>query len=218
MQIKYPWMILRALPGDMNLIPSYKAGSKRERQKIAEYNAALAELITQYDAGRLSQTEFEDQVKELTAIFLLIAYLIGAGLKDARDIPDSAKRVIGEQIGYLPASAATLRKAIDAGEYDTSQDGTPPKNLGKKILLWGGVLATIFQFGKLYLDNSKFRWDYGDTEHCDDCQRLNGQIHTGKQWRESGWYPKARHLSCNGYHCQCRFIQVPNNTPTRGNF
>lgn len=53
-----------------------------------------------------------------------------------------------------------------------------------------------------------YEWRYGDTEHCSDCLRLNGQRHTYSAWRDAGWLPKRKNLECKGYNCQCNLIPV----------
>jgi hypothetical protein len=62
------------------------------------------------------------------------------------------------------------------------------------------------------------RWEYGETEHCSDCLRLHGQVHTRAEWRESGWRPQGLNLFCTGRHCQCELVPAGFEGPGRGEF
>ncbi len=53
-----------------------------------------------------------------------------------------------------------------------------------------------------------YEWVYGDTEHCADCQRLNGQKHRMSEWMDSGWLPKSSELECHGDNCSCELVKA----------
>jgi hypothetical protein len=58
--------------------------------------------------------------------------------------------------------------------------------------------ARMWFGGKIPLE-----WVVGPTEHCTDCERLNGIVATADQWRQSGHRPQSRALECGGWRCQC---------------
>jgi hypothetical protein len=52
-----------------------------------------------------------------------------------------------------------------------------------------------------------FMWVYDPRkEHCKDCLRLNGQIHTMKEYLKKGILPQSPRLACNGYNCGCSLV------------
>jgi hypothetical protein len=46
-------------------------------------------------------------------------------------------------------------------------------------------------------------------EHCDTCRRMNGQIHSMKEYLKTGIVPQSESLDCNGYQCGCQLVKVP---------
>jgi len=54
--------------------------------------------------------------------------------------------------------------------------------------------------------DQKLMWVYGDTEHCEDCLRLNGRVYRASIWEKYNLRPRMQTLSCHGYNCQCRFV------------
>lgn len=55
----------------------------------------------------------------------------------------------------------------------------------------------------------RFRWEYGDTQHCETCAALNGTVATGQQWTDSPYQPQSPPndaLECGGWRCQCRLV------------
>ncbi len=62
-----------------------------------------------------------------------------------------------------------------------------------RAIAWANKsLEAFYQAGLLSADrNGLYEWKYGDTEHCDDCRRLNGQRHRLKEWHAKGWLTKV---------------------------
>lgn len=73
---------------------------------------------------------------------------------------------------------------------------------------WNSRLAYFTMLGTLYSADSedRFTWHYGDTEHCGDCEELNGVTKTAAEWIEDGRVPKGTMLECRGYYCQCEVV------------
>lgn len=90
-------------------------------------------------------------------------------------------------------------------------------NVDHRVTMWGKSLQAFLDSGRVKADaNGMFLWEVGNTEHCPDCLRLNGQVHRMKTWYASGWLPRASLLSCKGYKCQCRLVKT--NLKARGRF
>lgn len=50
-------------------------------------------------------------------------------------------------------------------------------------------------------------WIYGDTDHCETCERLNGIVAFAREWESLGVSPQNPPnpvLQCGGWRCQCR--------------
>jgi hypothetical protein len=101
-------------------------------------------------------------------------------------------------------------------------------------LLWGKSLQLFYDEGLLGAsdrrrtipvigvplvagDKQRYIWQIGNTEqHCEDCLRLNGQVHTMKEWKQANWLPKTNRLACKGFRCDCSLI--PTDLETKGAF
>lgn len=79
-----------------------------------------------------------------------------------------------------------------------------PANADARASLWGKSLQAFDDAGMYSANkNGNFVWRYGDAEHCPDCLRLNGQVHRIRNWKASGFMPRANKLKCQGYNCKC---------------
>lgn len=133
----------------------------------------------------------------------------GGVFVDELDSDDEAdyRRVVVDQSGYISSFSDDLyvKKAITMN------------NLDSRVNLWGKSLQAFVDSGQVAANaNGMFEWQYGMTEHCPDCLRLNGQIHRMKSWYASGWLPRASTLSCKGFNCACTLVKT--NLKARGRF
>lgn len=58
---------------------------------------------------------------------------------------------------------------------------------------------------KLLGDN--LEWEYGDADHCETCEALNGIIASADDWIAAGVQPQQPPndaLTCGGWHCDCK--------------
>lgn len=56
--------------------------------------------------------------------------------------------------------------------------------------------------------DKKYKWVFGDTEHCGDCEKLNGRIYRASVWQKYDIYPRHPQLACGGFRCQCEFQET----------
>jgi len=99
------------------------------------------------------------------------------------------------------------------------KEGLSETEIENRAIVWANkALEPIYQEGLLTADkNGMYQWKLGATEqHCNDCQRLNGQVHRLKQWYSKGWTPKSDRLECSGFNCDCSFERTTE--PARGRF
>ncbi len=120
------------------------------------------------------------------------------------------------------ATEAADRLAVDVYDnrlFDRQPDmsTTPQERRSSRVALWVGTALGLYALGQMFRpDDPNLQWRVGPTEHCGDCLRLDGQIHTASEWRASGWQPQGRNLECHGYRCQCGLYET--NESPQGNF
>jgi hypothetical protein len=198
--------------------------------ELDDYQSQIDELAEQANNGEIEQEEFEEILMTLTLAILTLAMLRGTEVEDgsleAREIgsrvltdqsiledalPPDALALLNEEINGSLSS--TLPENISSGQYQDNAEG-----LLSRLGMWGITAAGIYLFGQWIgqLDLF-FIWRRGPTlDPCNDCLRLDGQVHTGREWRASGWRPRGRNLDCTGRHCLCNSSRT--SLPVSGNF
>lgn len=118
---------------------------------------------------------------------------VDGGADDA-DLGTIAK-LVSKQTGYVASLADEVYS--ESGISDDLAANKP-------AMWWNKSINPFYTEGLVSADrNGMYEWVYGDTEHCEDCKRLNGQLHRLKDWYNKGWLPQASHLACKGYNCKC---------------
>lgn len=86
--------------------------------------------------------------------------------------------------------------------------GEPIEPFRARVDLWANRYNDVVNEAKLLTKpEDRYRWVYGDTEHCETCAHLNGIVATATQWADSGYipgHPPNNRLECGGWRCQCR--------------
>ena len=183
---------------------------------MAEYQSDLDRLTERAIDGDIDQESFEEEMAAIVAALLLAAFLRGSG-RSENDLTAELRRRIDAEIRVNLAAVSGYANDIYAGRYGHDRlgvDGAERRNT-----LWVGMLAGMFALGQTRVRDAEqvyYRWQVGDTEHCPDCLRLNGQVHTAEEWARSGWHPRGGNLQCGGFRCQCAYIQTSG--PSRGGF
>jgi hypothetical protein len=104
-----------------------------------------------------------------------------------------------EQVDYVAGVFDWLKEQRDA--ETVTEDA-----IRARVEQWCQSLDATFGEGKLRGDkNQVLVWRYGDTDHCETCQRLNGQRHTAKWYIARDYIPgkAGAAMLCGGYRCQC---------------
>ena len=180
----------------------------------SDYEAQLSELAQSANGGEIQQDDFEDEAKAIVAALILLAFLRGSEM-DEEDLSGELRAMIDGEIAVNQEAIDNFSADIYAGRYQADKLGD--EGLSNRLGLWVSTLAGAYAVGQIHrLDNPRFVWRVGPTEHCGDCLRLNGQVHTAEQWRNSGWTPKGRNLECHGYRCQCSLQETTESV--RGSF
>lgn len=164
-------------------------------------------LITQLEEETIDRDSFVNRVTIAARNAIIAAYLLGAGVDTYDDLSLDDREAIEKSVDIHEKSAESLADDISAGVYNPEQNPNAVQSKDSRLALWLLALSGVFAVSQLSggEDDDLVGWQYGPTDHCEDCVRLNGQVHTRKAWRESGWHPRAFHLACHGYWCQCRW-------------
>lgn len=220
---------------------------RQVEEELALYQDQLDLISEQANTGEIDQADYEDRLEALTIAMLVLAMARGiegeneaerllvdsallileddtfeamdAGLINLTDqqllldaFPADAVNAINEEVdGSLQSNIAV---DIYAGQYDENAQG-----LLSRLTMWTATATGLYYLGRMIgKPEQLYEWRLGATiDHCDDCQRLNGQVHTGAEWRASGYRPQGRNLACTGRHCKCG-IYESSATQTSGNF
>jgi hypothetical protein len=113
-------------------------------------------------------------------------------------------------------NADYMRIFVDQSQYvpNLGQDALVKKtitqsNLYSRANMWGKSLQAFLDGGMTNANkNAMYEWRYGLTEHCDDCLRLNGQVHRIRNWKARGLLPRASKLKCKGFNCKCQLVRT----------
>jgi len=199
------------------------ANDDRDTIKTAFANTEAALAVKAIQATRL---DFENALEDLLAEIMAggitksrarVAFmnLIDVhGNKAARDgfadggvdaEPDADEQaeidtLIREQRQYVNSLLSTL--------YSDEDSITAAMAEQKPSMWFNKSIYPIYTLALGLADrNGMYEWVYGPTEHCDDCQRLNGQRHRMKDWTRRRLLPKADTLECKGFNCKCNLVR-----------
>lgn len=99
---------------------------------------------------------------------------------------------------------------IDTLKQDVYSQSITQSQVPLRADMWSNKsLTDVYNMGLSSADrDGMYMWVYGDTEHCDDCARLNGQTHRYSEWYSRNWLPQSDKLACHGFLCKCRLIKT----------
>ena len=196
---------------------------------LLEYERELQALTEEAVTGQIDKPEFEQRMREIVFAALLLAFLRGHGGNED-ELASSAQAAFRAQRNRANESIADLSNDIYNLDRYAERDGRRPQTEAQglerafgRVILWVSALAGVYALGLLHKPREAgqpiiyYQWQLGRTsQHCSDCLRLNGQVHTQEEWLASGWQPQGRNLECGGWNCDCRLVRVDG--PSRGSF
>lgn len=167
-----------------------------------DFEGDFADAISAAQDDDMSRSRFGIVARALITRYGRQAYTDGleeGGVEDGMSDDDRSvfNSLIAEQSSYVTDFADRL--------FDGSQ-ATPEA----RSSAWFSKSVYPFYLAGLQSADTDglYEWVYGDTEHCADCQRLNGQKHRMSDWMESGWLPKSSELECHGDNCSCELVKT----------
>lgn len=206
-------------------------GNKEADDKIKSYQAELAALTALALAGDIDEDAFAAEMERVVFAMILLMFLLAGGSTDTPGAADD----LNEQRQIAKNSIRLLTDDIYNGRYSAREKAAPgrPAQTGEegeqklltRLILWTFTAASIYTIGQLFAgevlvketgqrEEPRYKWQYGDTEHCTDCLALNDVVLTASEWRRIGIRPQSPDLECGGWRCKCRF--VPTDEPSVG--
>jgi hypothetical protein len=211
--------------------------------ELNDYQDQINELSRQANEGEIGEQEYQTRLDSLTIAVLALALTRGIGEQNAAQetLTEAALSVLdGENIQEsmavltdqalldeaFPEDAlgalvedvdGSLQSTLTADIFNGVYTGRA-QNLLERLTMWGLTAQGLFSFGRMIGNPDQlFQWRRGNTKDaCEDCLRLDNQVHTGAEWRASGWRPQGRNLECTGHNCRCGVFEV--DLPAAGDF
>lgn len=186
-----------------NHIKAQKDISDTQTAFIQRFNAMLSDARD----GAMNRTRAGTLIRGLIRTFGGRAY--GDGMEDG-GVPRS-KMDDGDNNAIARLIATQSQYVSNLTDVLFNQDGiTDAQAAGKAVMWFNKSINPFFDGGRMSANaNGMYEFKVGNTEHCDDCLALNGQIHRLKEFIQSGWHPKSSRLQCKGYRCECELVKRP---------
>jgi hypothetical protein len=193
-------------------------GIEAANEELLQFSASMQLLAEQAAKGEIDRDRYEQELAALIMAISVSLYL-AASEKSYRELDTADFLVIRDYQQVALDSIDNLSEDLyERRFFDPETGDIRLPALGQRLSLWvlGALgLANIAQ--ALGHPEERYEWVLGATvQHCDDCARLNGQVHTGDEWKRSGFMPQGRNLKCGGWHCDCKLMRT--NRPTQGGF
>lgn len=200
---------LEAKPSD-NIPPAPEVANVEEKAKTAQstrldFEGEFEDLVTAAREGNITKARFRIALRSMLRKFINRHY--GDGLEDG-----------GVDRNELSSKdRSTIRRLIlDATPHvrrfsDEIYNGISAAMATSRIANWyNGSLKPAYAAGLVSANrNGMYEWVQGNTiEPCDDCRRLNGQVHRLKDWmRVIGFAGTVgQKTKCGGNKCKCRYV------------
>lgn len=168
-----------------------------------DFEAAFSDAVAAAQKDEINRRRFGIVARALISRTGRQAYkdgLLDGGIEDDELTSDDLSLVAGmaaEQSAYVTSFADSLFDGNEASADD------------KAAVWFNKSIMPFYQEGLASADtDGLYEWVFGDTDHCEDCQRLNNQKHRLKGWMNSGFMPQGEALACGGYLCACILVRT----------
>lgn len=184
---------------------------------LRAYERQFRYLIEQALEGQVSRERFEGAMEQIVIAILMTLFARGSYLT-VSELSVEIQQVLDTEIQvHLSALDSFADDLFDPVALSGNRIVFLSSAL-ERVSKWLTIASGIYYLGMLYrTDDPYLQWNYSIfKEHCADCLRLNGQVHTASEWRATIWRPRSSVLECFGVHCGCFLTQV--NGPSTGAF
>jgi hypothetical protein len=175
-------------------------------KSLDNFRAGIRACVRGFWTQDLSISEFFEEMRTTIERELWIAYYEGVescGMEREDVEPaemQQAKAEIEYQLDFIMPFAMDIqdRNRAAGGELQPLLD---------RAEMWINRYEGIKSLAQTHVcGDTKLEWIYGDTDHCDTCERLNGTVKRASIWNASGIMPRNgpnERLACSGFRCQC---------------
>jgi hypothetical protein len=192
-------------PTETQEAPAVRADAKAIADTRADFEREFNSLLSEARGDETNRRSFSIRLRNVLRIYGEKAYsdgLVDAGGDAALSAADRITyvRMLAAQSAYVSSFSATL-----------FTDGIGDGLAGRKADLWyTNSISPFYYAGIESADGSTLmQWHLGIAEHCEDCPRLHGQVHTMKEWRLHNLYPGSGETECT-LACQCSLTPTKN--------
>ena len=180
------------------------------------YRRALRDRARDLYSGAMSEDEWLDYMIDTIADQLTGAFRAGLREVDAKmtdELQEELDKIIQSEYDHVLDLGASI---LEAKDRQAGMDGINSR-LDSWAERWNDTKdrAILLAAPK----DLALQWVYGDTEHCETCQALNGVIAYAGAWNEAELKPQSppnEALECGGWRCQCR-LEPTDEKPSEGN-
>jgi hypothetical protein len=182
------------------------------RKQAGDYHDRLRQLALDYYYRRISFLDFRTRMIGLIGSGLTEAWLSGREAVGKRTgIPFSERNVLTREIRQEISYLDGLTRAIES----LIRDGKNVDVISRRLELWGDAYVRMNELSMVYNgEKQMLEWVLHPAEHCGDCVRLSGSVHSAKDWVKVGLHPKSWKLACRqGCKCTLELTDKPEGGP-----
>jgi hypothetical protein len=206
--IPVPQIIRAAIAIEPRVLPYLSEEARRLLKTVEYFQATMERLIQSVYDGNLGG-EFIGIVEDLVLGQISQAYE-QAWQDDGNPLPvpeylrDASQAMVLEQQSHVEN---LYRDIIDA-----RVDKTPVEPLLSRAALWSNQYNSAYNDAVLKIaaeNGARLQWIYGDTDHCPECEALNGIVAYAREWDELNVHPQQPPndlITCGGWRCQCALV------------
>ncbi len=173
--------------------------------EVDAYAALLSGYVDDALAGRMDKVDLTRAHRELIREYareVYVAALDDAGVPEEdmeQEDDDAIAAWVADQLGYVGDFATAVIAARGTDNASETMQG--------RVDAWVASLRALAGVATLSAKrNMTLVWRYGDTDHCDTCEKLNGERHRAKWFTDRGYIPQepgSGTLDCGGWRCKC---------------
>lgn len=175
------------------------------------YGGRLDAYARELYSGKIDEGGYIDKMTAIIETQLTRAW--NEGMRDNKldpstDMTPEFQQVLDDAINSEYDHVLDIAQAIldqrDAG-------GKLEDGIYQRLDMWQQRYTDVANQARIVTANKEdmYEWVYGDTDHCDTCMTLNGQVASMADWEDSGYMPQSPPndaLTCGGWRCQCQLL------------
>jgi hypothetical protein len=188
-----------------------------ETKTADDFAARLANLIKALYEGVIDVPSFVDSMAALISRQITLAYRNAWTDENEGTVPayltSAAESFIIGQFTFVDGFAREIR--------DAGLSGGNINALLNRVPMWAARYDQAYNDALLLIaqtNGGKLKWVYGEAEHCDTCQNLNGIVAYASEWGTLNVKPQSAPnaaLDCGGWKCKCSLLPT-DERKTRG--